>query len=81
MVDSLGIVAASYTCVALFFLISRCLKILDLHQEFQIVRAREQKSHIKSHAQILASGFKLDIVWPVTLYKSLKSSLIWLREK
>lgn len=81
MLDFLGIAASFYACVFLFFAFSRCLKILDLHQEFQVVRAREQKSHIKNHAQILLSGFKLDLVWPVTLYSNLRLAAAWLREK
>ena len=81
MLNFLGIAAISYTCVAFFFVFSRCLKIVDLHQEFQVVRAREQKSHIKNHAQILVSGFKFDIVWPITLYTNLRLAAAWLREK
>lgn len=81
MLDFLGVSFAVYACVSLFFIFSRCLKIVDLHQEFQVVRAREQKSHIKNHAQILASGFKFDVVWPITLYTNLRLAAAWLREK
>lgn len=71
----------SYITIALFFLIFRCVKIVDLYREYQIVRAREQKVHIKSHAQMLYSEIKTDLMWPVVMFRGLKNSLSWMKEK
>jgi hypothetical protein len=81
MLVYLAVACLAYVSVFLMLSASRFLKLVDLHQEFQIVRAREQRTHIKNHAQALVSGIKSDIVWPVSIFKNLKLVQSWLREK
>lgn len=73
-------VVLAYLAVAAVLLAFRSIKIIDLHAEFQVVRAREQKMHIKTHAQMLYSGFVSDLIWPVSIFRSARASLSWIRE-
>ena len=71
----------SYFFVALFLAANRVNSIVSLHDEYQMIRAREQKSHIKNYAFFLAANFKSDLLWPVTLAKKAKPVINWIRAK
>ncbi len=76
----LGVVVAYV--VTTFALVSRrALKIIELHEEHQFVRSREQKAHIKSHALVLKRGFVSDIKCFINLPKKLKTAFDWLRSE
>jgi hypothetical protein len=81
MFSLIVILGLTYSFIAVFFSMFRCIKIIDLYREYQIVRAREQKVHIKSHAQLLCSEIKSDLTWPVTLLRDAKGAWSWMREK
>ena len=81
MVEIFGFLVALYVSVTIVFSTARMIKIIDLYKEFQIVRAREHKIHIKSHAQHLMSEFRSDLVWPIFLYGGFRSAVAWIREK
>lgn len=70
-----------YAIPATALLVSRLLKIVGLHHEVQVLRAREQKIHAKSYAQILLLDFKSDLMWPIAIPKRAKQAFDWLREK
>lgn len=57
----------------------RFLKILELYDEYQFVRSREQKNHIKQHALALRSDFKGDALWFKVLAVKGKKAFVWLK--
>lgn len=71
-------VIATYTVTTFILASRRIFKVIDLHEEHQFVRSREQKAHIKSHALILRSGFMNDIKWFIHLPRKLKNAFDWL---
>lgn len=81
MYDLVMSVSLSYLAIVAVLLSTRCMKIIDLHREYQIVRAREQKVHIKSHAQMLYAEFKSDLLWPISVFRGARGALGWMREK
>ena len=76
----LGVVGA-YVATTFALVSKRALKIVELHEEHQFVRSREQKAHIKAHALVLKSGFVNDIKWVAHLPKKLKIAFAWLRSE
>jgi hypothetical protein len=76
----LGVVGA-YVVTSFALVSKRALKIVELHEEHQFVRSREQKAHIKAHALVLKGGFANDIKWVVHLPKKLKTAFDWLRSE
>lgn len=76
----LGVLGA-YVATTFALVSKRALKIVELHEEHQFVRSREQKAHIKSHALVLKSGFVNDIKWIFHLPKKLKTAFVWLRSE
>jgi len=72
---------SAYAVISLCFLTYRFVKIVDLYREYQMVRAREQRLHIRSHAQLLFSEIKSDLAWPVSMFIGFKGALAWMREK
>jgi len=74
----LGVVG-TYVATTCLLATKRALKIVELHEEYQFIRSREQKSHIRSHALILKSGFMSDIKWITRLPKKIKTAFDWLK--
>ena len=79
MLVALGSVIGAYAGIACFLASRRLLKMLDLHDEHQFVRSREQRNHIKQHAIVLKNDFKSDALWPKSLYAKSKSLIEWLK--
>lgn len=79
MLLALGSVAGAYAGITGILVSRRVLKILDLYDEFQFVRSREQKNHIKQHALALRSDFKSDLIWVKILAIKAKHAFEWLK--
>ncbi len=79
MLVTLGSVVGAYAGIAGALFIRRVLKLIDLYEEYQFIRSREQKAHIKMHAIILRNDYKSDLLWGKTLIKNLKSVREWLK--
>jgi len=79
MLVALGSAVGVYAGIAGILVWNRLLKILDLHDEYQFVRSREQKNHIKQHALVLKGDFKSDVLWPKTFVVKGKSAIEWLK--
>ena len=79
MLLALGGVIGVYTGIAGILVLRRCLKIIELHDEFQFVRSREQKNHIKQHALALRFDFKSDALWFKVLASKGKKVFMWLK--
>lgn len=68
-----------YAAVTSALIIRRTFKILDLHEEHQFVRSREQKGHIKIHAVTLRGGFHNDVKWVFQIPKKIKAAFDWVK--
>ena len=79
MLVALGSVIGAYAGIAGILASRRLLKILDLHDEYQFIRSREQKNHIKQHALVLKGDFKSDVLWLKTFVVKGKSVIEWLK--
>lgn len=79
MLVALGSVAGAYLGIATVLITRRALKIVDLCEEHQFIRSREQKAHIKMHAIMLRNDYKSDLLWVKTLPKKLKTTWEWLK--
>lgn len=79
MLVALGSVVGAYAGIAGVLIARRVLKIVDLHEEHQFIRSREQKAHIKMHAVVLRNDYKSDLLWVKTLSKKLKDTWAWLK--
>lgn len=79
MLVALGSVVGAYVGIAGALVARRALKIIDLYEEHQFIRSREQKAHIKMHAIVLRNDYKSDLLWGKTLVKKLISALAWLK--
>lgn len=80
LIPALSVLGA-YASIAVALSARRVMKILDLHEEHQFVRSREQKGHIKVHALTLRSGFYSDIKWGVQIPKKIKAAFDWLKSQ
>lgn len=69
----------SYFFVALCLAFRRVLKLLDLYEEHLIARAREQKIHTRSYANMIKLGFIDDIFWPKNLFEEIRAVYGWLK--
>ena len=79
MLVALGSIIGAYAGIAGILVSHRLLKLLDLHDEYQFVRSREQKNHIKQHALVLKGDFKSDVLWPKTFVVKGKGVIEWLK--
>ena len=79
MLLALGGAIGVYTGIAGILVLRRSLKILELYDEYQFVRSREQKNHIKQHALALRSDFKSDALWFEVLVTKAKKAFEWLK--
>ena len=79
MFVALGSVIGAYAGIVGALVTRRVLKIIDLYDEYQFVRSREQKNHIKQHALVLKGDFKSDALWPKVLIVKGKSAIEWLK--
>jgi len=68
-----------YAGIAGILVSRRFLKILELYDEYQFVRSREQKNHIKQHALALRFDFKSDALWFKVLAAKGKKAFVWLK--
>lgn len=80
LIPTLSVLGA-YASIAAALVTRRVMKILDLHEEHQFVRSREQKGHIKMHALTLRGGFHNDIKWGVQIPKKIKAAFVWLKSQ
>ena len=69
----------SYLCISTFLTFRRLFKLFDLHEEHLHARAREQKSHTRSFAMHLSTGFMDDLIWPRTIFRRLRAIREWLK--
>jgi hypothetical protein len=79
MIVSISVAICSYLCISTFLTFRRLFKLLDLHEEHLFARAREQKSHTKSFAMQLRTGFLDDLLWPKPLLKKLRALHAWIK--
>ena len=79
MLVALGSVIGTYAGIAGILVARRFLKLLELYDEYQFVRSREQKNHIRQHAIVLKGDLKSDVLWPKVFFVKSKSILEWLK--
>ena len=79
MLVALGSAVGVYVGITGILVSRRLLKIIELHDEFQFVRSREQKNHIKQHALALRFDFKSDALWFKALAEKGKKAFVWLK--
>lgn len=79
MLVALGSIVGAYAGIAGALIVRRVLKIVDLHEEHQFIRSREQKAHIKMHAAVLRNDYKSDLLWAKALSKKIKDTWAWLK--
>lgn len=79
MLVALGSAVGVYVGITGILVSRRLLKIIELYDEFQFVRSREQKNHIKQHALALRTDFKRDALWFKDLVAKGKKAFEWLK--
>jgi hypothetical protein len=79
MLLALGSAVGVYAGIAGILVLRRFLKILELYDEYQFVRSREQKNHIKQHALALRFDLKSDALWFRVLAAKGKKAFVWLK--
>lgn len=79
MLVALGSVAGVYAGITSILASRRFLKIIELYDEYQFVRSREQRNHIKQHALALKADYKSDALWFKVLVVKAKSAIEWLK--
>lgn len=80
LIPALGALSV-YVGVTAILAVRRIIRIVDLHEEHQFVRSREQKGHIKMHALTLRGGFHNDVKWIVQIPKKIKAAFVWLKSQ
>lgn len=79
MIMPLLCAVCSYFFIASCLSFRRILKLLDLYEEHLIARAREQKIHTRSYANMIKLGFIDDLFWPKNIFKEMRAVYGWLK--